>query len=110
MKTYTEFVSPDRLSKEERKFIHDKWDVEFIPTSTVNRLDICGTNYRIGMDEEAFAEAMQKYMDKHEPKFYKLTCQGCGASINQKMNDHILKCPYCKSVYAIGTKMVNMRC
>ena len=80
-----------------------------ISPTPINRVEISGKTYGISMDEDAFAEAMKKYMEKHEPKFYKLTCQGCGASINQKMNDHILKCPYCKSVYAVGTKMINAR-
>lgn len=75
----------------------------------INRITISGQSYDIGMNEDAFADAMRKYMKKHEPIFYKLTCQGCGATVSQRINDHILKCPYCKSVYAVGTKMVNMR-
>lgn len=72
----------------------------------INRISVTGTNYAIGMSEDIFAEAMEKYMQKREPVFYKLTCQGCGASLNQRINDYIVKCPYCRSAYAIGTKMV----
>ena len=80
-----------------------------IPSDSISRISVYGKDYDISLNEDAFAEAMKKYMDKFEPKFFKIECQSCGASINQKLNDHIMKCPYCHSVYAIGTKMINLK-
>lgn len=41
------------------------------------------------------------------PAFVELSCKNCGAKIQQKYEDQIIKCPYCKSVYVIGTWRVN---
>lgn len=52
---------------------------------------------------------IEEYLKANEPKVYKMTCQSCGAAIAQRIDDHILKCPYCKSAYVIGTKMIYSR-
>ena len=59
--------------------------------------------------EDAVRRLIEEFLQEHEPTVYKMTCQGCGAPIDQRIDDHILKCPYCKSVYAIGTKMIYSR-
>ena len=41
------------------------------------------------------------------PKFIELKCKNCGGSIEQKYEDNIIKCPYCKSAYLIGISKVN---
>ena len=56
-----------------------------------------------------FEEMIEKILSRKKPTFYKLTCQSCGAPVDQKIDDHIMKCPYCHSVYAIGTRMTNAR-
>lgn len=99
MKTHTEYVDSKSLSG----------NVSFIPTSTINHINVFGQDYSISIDEDAFAKAMEKYMSLNKPVYYKMECQSCGAPIEQKINDHILKCPYCHSVYAVGTKMVNAK-
>lgn len=30
----------------------------------------------------------------------------CGGQVEQKYDDYIFKCPYCKTVYALGTKQI----
>lgn len=40
-------------------------------------------------------------------EYIELCCKNCGAKIQQKYSDSIVKCPYCKTVYIIGTKQVN---
>ena len=34
-------------------------------------------------------------------------CNNCGGTVEMDAEKHIFKCPYCGSVYAIGTAMVN---
>jgi len=80
-----------------------------LPVNRIERINVGNATYDIAISDDAFAEAMKKYMEKYEPKFYRLTCQSCGASIDQKLDDHIFKCPYCKQAYAVGTKMINAR-
>lgn len=48
-----------------------------------------------------------KDLEGRKFEFIELSCKNCGAKIQQKYSDPIMKCPYCKTVYAIGTKQVN---
>ena len=41
------------------------------------------------------------------PEYVELKCRDCGGNIEQKWDDHIIKCPYCKTVYVVGRKMTN---
>lgn len=34
-------------------------------------------------------------------------CHNCGAHLELDENDHIFKCHYCGTAYAVGTSMVN---
>ena len=46
-------------------------------------------------------------LEKSTPEYTELKCRECGGTIEQKYEDHIVKCPYCKTVYAIGRKYIN---
>lgn len=48
-----------------------------------------------------------KDLEGRKFEFIELSCKNCGAKIQQKYSDSIVKCPYCKTVYIIGTKQVN---
>lgn len=37
------------------------------------------------------------------------TCHNCGAQLELSIEKHIFICPYCDSVYMIGTEMINDR-
>lgn len=47
------------------------------------------------------------FLQRTTPEFVELSCKNCGGKIQQKYHDPIFKCPYCKTVYAIGYKQVN---
>lgn len=47
------------------------------------------------------------FLQRTTPEFVELSCKNCGGKIQQKYHDPIFKCPYCKTVYAIGIKQVN---
>ena len=34
-------------------------------------------------------------------------CNNCGGTLEMRTDEHIFKCPYCYSVYAVGTKQIN---
>ena len=36
-------------------------------------------------------------------------CHNCGGALEMKVTEHIFRCPYCGSAYAIGTAQVNDR-
>ena len=46
-------------------------------------------------------------LESSTPEYTELKCRECGATIEQKYENHIVKCPYCKTVYAIGRKHIN---
>ena len=46
-------------------------------------------------------------LQRTTPEFVELSCKNCGGKIQQKYQDPILKCPYCKTVYAVGYKQLN---
>ena len=54
--------------------------------------------------EEKIAEILKRLAP---PEYTEVRCRECGGEIDQKWDDHIVKCPYCKTVYVIGRKMLN---
>lgn len=47
------------------------------------------------------------FLQRTTPEFVELSCKNCGGKIQQKYKDPIFKCPYCKTIYAVGYKQVN---
>lgn len=47
------------------------------------------------------------FLQRTTPEFVELSCRNCGATLKQGYLDPIVKCPYCKTVYAVGYKQVN---
>lgn len=45
-------------------------------------------------------------LENSKPEFVELKCKNCGGKIQQRYEDSIIKCPYCKSVYLIGRKQI----
>lgn len=41
------------------------------------------------------------------PQMIELSCPHCGAPAVNRLDDHILKCPYCKSAYLVGTDLIR---
>lgn len=61
--------------------------------------------------------ALEQIRDWVNEKFKNLTvaptvehkCHNCGGTLEIENTKHIFICPYCKSVYAIGTEQINDR-
>lgn len=80
-----------------------------ITDATIQTINIGGKTYSIGANI-AELEKLEKRISELEGrklKFVDLSCKNCGAKIQQKYSDSIVKCPYCKTAYIIGTKQVN---
>lgn len=41
--------------------------------------------------------------------FVEMNCKNCGGSLQQEIDNYIVKCPYCGSVYMIGRYQINSR-
>ena len=41
------------------------------------------------------------------PKMKSISCLHCGAPLEMKVDDHIVNCTYCHSVYAIDMEMIR---
>lgn len=76
---------------------------------TIKSINLKGTAYSI---QDSRVENIIDKLEELERKykvvdFIELKCKNCGGKIQQKYEDNIIKCPYCGSVYAIGTKRMN---
>ena len=57
---------------------------------------------------DSLEEKIEKILKRLSPPEYtEVRCRECGGTMDQKWDDHIIKCPYCKTVYVIGRKMMN---
>ena len=69
-----------------------------------NTVDFSNSNV-IGLNLDSFEKELLEKLSVHPTFEHK--CHNCGGTLELKANEHIFKCPYCWSVYAIGTKMIN---
>ena len=101
MKNYGEITADEILKNQVN--MADEFN-PLVASITPNTFTISG-----GISIEAI-EKLQREIENLKGKslaFVELSCKNCGAKIQQKYEDQIIKCPYCKSVYVIGTWRVN---
>jgi len=65
------------------------------------------TSISSSLDYEKIFEERAKRFSKAPITEHK--CHNCGGTVEMDAAKHIFKCPYCKSVYAVGTLQVNAR-
>lgn len=59
---------------------------------------------------EDIIDAKIKALEKNTRfTFTELSCRNCGGKINQKIDDYIVKCPYCGTAYLIGREQIYSR-
>ena len=78
---------------------------------TSNNITIKGYNpqeYTTGISVDIY-DLLERIiaLENSKPEFVELKCKNCGGKIQQRYEDSIIKCPYCKSVYIIGRKQIN---
>ena len=84
----------------------------YITTSTTAPIPITATNLTwdnvvAGISEDDLLAALKKLQKKMTPKTISLNCPNCGAPTSIALNDHILKCKYCRSAYFVGTELTR---
>lgn len=63
-----------------------------------------------GTGIEDMIEAKIKALEKNTRfTFTELSCRNCGGKIHQKIDDYIVKCPYCETAYLIGREQIYSR-
>ena len=78
-------------------------------SKTFGELRVVSDAVDISVDRfEEFREEMREEMRrlKEQPKMFRLNCQNCGGPLVQELDNHLVKCPYCRSSYFIGTNLV----
>ena len=64
----------------------------------------------VSMNIEDVIEEKIKALEKNTRfTFTELSCRNCGGKINQKIDDYIVKCPYCGTAYLIGREQIYSR-
>lgn len=53
--------------------------------------------------EDIYKMILEKFSKK---PILEYKCNNCGGQVELEIDNHIFKCPYCGSVYAIGTNMI----
>lgn len=81
------------------------------PVISTMKLTPNGLTYQVGdalarSSITSILERIEK-LEQKKIEFTELSCRNCGATLKQGYLDPIVKCPYCKTVYAIGIKQVN---
>lgn len=83
------------------------------PTSYINKIAIKDTDYEISLSPNVEAKLFQKFLDKMNEVSFTPTiehkCHNCGGTLEIKITEHIFRCPFCNSVYAIATQLKNDR-
>ena len=96
-------------------------DNEYISAVTTNRyiaksstapIPITTTSWTMdsavaGISEDDLLAALKKLQNKMLPKTISLNCPNCGAPTSIALNNHILKCKYCRSAYFVGTELTR---
>ena len=99
----------DIVIYEENEFVYSDTDNKWNSTDSLKTIK--GYNspeYTTGISFD-FNDLLKRIiaLENSKPEFVELKCKNCGGKIQQRYEDSIIKCPYCKSVYIIGRKQIN---
>ena len=82
-------------------------------TSYIDKISIRDQNYEINLSPSVEADLFQKFLNKMNEVSFTPTiehkCHNCGGTLEIKITEHIFRCPFCNSVYAIATQLKNDR-
>ena len=79
-------------------------------SNSISKLTLAGSETTYEIHDSRYDEILRRLTKLEIVKafeFTELSCRNCGATLKQGYLDPIVKCPYCKTVYAIGYKQVN---
>ena len=72
----------------------------FTMANGMNSVDVLTKEDVDGIVKDLIAKLSQTPILKHQ-------CHSCGGTVEMDADNHLFRCPYCGSVYAIGTAMLN---
>ena len=76
--------------------------------NNINRICIGDTVHEIELSEPVKEKLFAQFLEKlNVVPTVEHKCHNCGGILELKATEHIFKCPFCNSVYAIGTQLVN---
>ena len=83
-----------------------------ISASTITGNTISADTYTYKIDDlpTTFNDVLNRLAAlEHDRRFTytELSCRNCGGKIEQKIDDYIVRCPYCKTVYIVGREQIN---
>lgn len=74
----------------------------------ISKIKIKGAEYTIGLDQSVKEDLFEEFLQSiSKVPVVEHKCNNCGGTIEMDADNHIFVCPYCGSVYAIGTRQVN---
>lgn len=65
------------------------------------------TSPHLSLISDEILERISKLERDTRFDYTEISCRNCGGKILQKIDDHILKCPYCGTAYIIGRYQIN---
>ena len=65
------------------------------------------TSQHLSLISDEILERINKLERDTRFDYTEISCRNCGGKILQKIDDHILKCPYCGTAYIIGRYQIN---
>ena len=80
--------------------------ITYNPINTTDNTYLTDSGYSLNKKIQELTDWIRD-LEGRKFEYIELCCKNCGAKIQQKYSDSIVKCPYCKTVYIIGTKQVN---
>ena len=79
-----------------------------MPYSTIESNVATMDNLTAKFSDETYDLIFKKLSEKFNVKpTFEHKCHNCGGTLIMNTEQHIFNCPYCDSVYAIGTAMIN---
>lgn len=84
--------------------------VALTKTNTANLMWAVGTEAIANKDNyDEILQRLKALEATYNFDFVEMSCKNCGGSLQQGINDYVVKCPYCGSVYMIGRYQINSR-
>lgn len=59
--------------------------------------------------EDSLLEQIARQLSTKMMPTFEHKCNNCGGTLEMRADEHIFKCPYCGSCYAVGTMQINDR-
>ena len=74
----------------------------------INKLMAYGDSFEVDLGPTAKAKLIDEIISRFNfVPTLEYKCHNCGGVLEMKATEHIFRCPFCNSVYAVGTQLKN---